>query len=284
MRAGGSNGREWSANPVSEFAEELRRLRAGAGNPSFRQMAGVSRSISHTTLHEAATGSRFPSWETTREFVRACGADEAEWRARWEHAKQAAAGRPGPVPGGPPAPGGRGPGTRRGRPPRPLVLVVAGIAGGGAAAVAIITMWPAEPSPKAQSSLPTGPMIPGDRSRFITDVTIPDGTKVKVNETFEKVWEIQNAGTIFWRNRFLQRLDVPVSSTSCRTVARIPVGDTLPNDRVKISVTVTAPRTPGTCMVKWKMVDAQGRQLFPTSRPVYFLVHVVKAAGASPEE
>src|ERR671914_1160489 len=148
MRAG--DNREWPANPVSDFAEELRRLRAGAGNPSFRQMAGASRSISHTTLHEAATGSRFPSWETTREFVRACGADEAEWRARWERAKQAAAtGPPGAAPGGPSVPGGRGPGSRRGRPPRPLVFTAAGVAAGGAAARAVITLWPGEPSPAA---------------------------------------------------------------------------------------------------------------------------------------
>ncbi|WP_285499015.1 hypothetical protein [Actinokineospora sp. NBRC 105648] len=46
------------------------------------------------------------------------------------------------------------------------------------------------------------------------------------------------------------------------------------NQRVKISVEVTAPDAPTTCVVEWKMVDAAGRLLFPTSRPVYFLVHV----------
>src|SRR4051794_18739152 len=65
------------------FAEELRRLRAEAGNPSFRAMASKSRSVSHATLHEAAKGVRFPSWVTTQAFVEACGGDVAQWRERW---------------------------------------------------------------------------------------------------------------------------------------------------------------------------------------------------------
>src|SRR5690349_957721 len=73
---------------ADRFAEHLRTLRSAAGNPSFRKMAGRSGRISHTTLHEAAAGTRFPSWETTREFVRACGADEAQWRRRWEDAQR----------------------------------------------------------------------------------------------------------------------------------------------------------------------------------------------------
>src|SRR5512133_806115 len=78
---------------AKRFAEQLRTLRTAVGNPSFRNMAGRSGRISHTTLHEAAAGTRFPSWETTREFVRACEADEIQWRRRWEDAQ-----RPGTVP------------------------------------------------------------------------------------------------------------------------------------------------------------------------------------------
>jgi hypothetical protein len=276
MLGGDSQGRGGATDSGGEFAEELRGLRAGAGNPSFRQMARASQSISHTTLHEAATGSRFPSWETTREFVKACGGDESEWRPRWERAKNAVA------PDGAPAPSGQAVATGRRRRRGPLALALglgtAGVVAAGATVLVITTTRSAEPRP---SGLPTGPATPGDQSRFITDVTIPDGTVVKVNETFEKIWEIENAGRVPWRNRFLQRQDAPVSFGACRTVDRVPVGDTLPNERVKISVSVTAPSTPGICLVKWKMVDEHGRQLFPTSRPVFFLVRVVKPAKTS---
>ena len=71
---------------VQEFADQLSTLRTSAGNPSFRKMAETSGCISHTTLHEAAVGHRFPSWDTTKQFVLACGGDPAQWQGRWNAA------------------------------------------------------------------------------------------------------------------------------------------------------------------------------------------------------
>lgn len=71
---------------VADFAQALSDARQAAGNPSFREMAGRSGCISHTTLHDAMRGSRLPSWETTVEFVKACGFDPLPWRPRWEAA------------------------------------------------------------------------------------------------------------------------------------------------------------------------------------------------------
>ncbi len=83
---------------VREFAEALTQVRADAGNPSFRRMAQQSGCISHTTLHEAACGNRFPSWETTRQFLLVCGADPEQWRTRWQQtASRVAAGHGTPA-------------------------------------------------------------------------------------------------------------------------------------------------------------------------------------------
>ncbi|MFC4063007.1 NBR1-Ig-like domain-containing protein [Planomonospora corallina] len=76
------------AEAIEDFAEVLRELRRSVGDPPFREMSGRSGAISHTTLHEATKGNRLPSWETTVEFVRACGADPADYRERWEKANQ----------------------------------------------------------------------------------------------------------------------------------------------------------------------------------------------------
>lgn len=76
---------------VEGFAAVLRDLRESAGNPSYREMAGRSQAISHTTLHEAAQGNRLPSWPTTVEFVKACAADPAAYRERWMEAQRASA-------------------------------------------------------------------------------------------------------------------------------------------------------------------------------------------------
>ncbi|WP_254715726.1 NBR1-Ig-like domain-containing protein [Actinomadura sp. NAK00032] len=91
------------AAAVEEFAAALRELRKSVGNPPFREMSGRSGAISHTTLYEAAKGNRLPSWGTTVEFVKACGADPAGYRERWERANRvvgsARAGRPEAVAG-----------------------------------------------------------------------------------------------------------------------------------------------------------------------------------------
>ncbi|MEV6980071.1 NBR1-Ig-like domain-containing protein [Sphaerisporangium sp. NPDC051017] len=77
------------AEAIEDFAAALRELRKSVGNPPFREMSGRSGAISHTTLHEATKGNRLPSWETTVEFVKACGADPAAYHERWERANLA---------------------------------------------------------------------------------------------------------------------------------------------------------------------------------------------------
>ncbi|MEV0386305.1 NBR1-Ig-like domain-containing protein [Nonomuraea sp. NPDC050643] len=77
------------AEIIEDFSAALRELRNSVGNPPFREMSGRSGAISHTTLHEATKGNRLPSWETTVEFVKVCGADPADYRERWERANLA---------------------------------------------------------------------------------------------------------------------------------------------------------------------------------------------------
>jgi len=249
---------------IGELAAKMRKLRDEAGKPSFRTMAGRSGRISHTTLHECVSGVRLPSWETTREFVRACGGNEAEWHDRWSTAVTALAADP---PAGPPD----DPGPKPRRPLRWLVPAVAAVLLLAAAAVFVFLPGPDTPPDTAAS----GPRVAGDASNFIGDVTIPDDTVVAPGQEFTKVWEIVNKGTVIWRGRYLERTDLPPAPDSCATPDRVEIGDTLPNERVKISVAVTAPaKAPATCLVKWKMVDSHGEPFFPSSRPVYFLVRV----------
>jgi len=292
------------------FAEQLRALRATAGDPSFRKMAGRSGRISHTTLHEAAAGTRFPSWETTREFVRACEADEVQWRRRWEDAQ-----RPvtvAAVPHDDPAPVSTDPPGEVDTPhtvdttpdgtahPQPkdevavarrrrlrwlaaaaaVVVVVVGAVlavtvhgrstPSGSSAAAATPSSPSSPSPTPFSDS----LIPGDSSKFMGDITVPDGTQVKVNQEFTKVWALANVGTVDWHNRFLARINPTADADGCHSPDRVAIGDTPPGQQVMISVLVTAPSHPGKCWVSWKMVDENGQEYFPSRRPVYFMVNV----------
>ncbi|MGW7534587.1 NBR1-Ig-like domain-containing protein [Amycolatopsis sp. NPDC054798] len=262
------------------LSAELAALRARAGNPSFRKMAGRSGQISHTTLHEAVRGTRFPSWDTTREFVRACEADEQQWRRRWEELKgvppepEAPVAEPEPEPDPPTEPVliASDPATpEKPRRRRKYTLAAVAFAVVLLAAVAVIVV----PKLNRGGLVDVGARVPGDNSKFVGDVTVPDGTVIHVGETVQKVWELQNTGSAIWHQRYLQRMDLPPSPGSCRTPDRVLIGDTPPGEHVMVSVPLTASPAPGRCWIGWKMVDANGAEFFTTRRPVYVLVTVV---------
>ena len=64
------------------FAKDLRKLRAQAGNPTYREMAR-SALFSSSVLSSAASGMRLPTLQVTLGFVAACGGDREVWRRRW---------------------------------------------------------------------------------------------------------------------------------------------------------------------------------------------------------
>jgi hypothetical protein len=298
-------------------------------------MAERSGAISHTTLHEAAVGARFPSWATTREFVRLCNGDESEWRVLWEEARPASSNpwgsRPGPAtaPSTEPvfdaepvvapdatirvelapdpvmstvaepepidaaASGGPATTSRRASPRvwaagSVMVLTVGAVGAlvattlhNGADDATARSVRPpvvatSAASPASAEAVPSGIRVPGDSAKFIADITFPDGSTVKTNEHFVKIWQIKNVGKVAWRNRFMIRADLPADTGACSTPDRIRVPDTIPGGDAMISVRVVASSVPERCWVAWKTVDAAGHPMFPGRRPIYFTVNVVK--------
>ncbi|WP_439423058.1 helix-turn-helix domain-containing protein [Saccharothrix sp. HUAS TT10] len=71
-----------SSGAVATFASELRRLRARAGNPTYRDM-GRAALYSSSVLSSAASGHRMPTLQVTLAFAAACGGDREQWRRRW---------------------------------------------------------------------------------------------------------------------------------------------------------------------------------------------------------
>ncbi|GAA4361198.1 NBR1-Ig-like domain-containing protein [Angustibacter luteus] len=282
------------AQAIEGFAAVLSDLRDSVGKPSFRTMAGRSRAISHTTLHEAAQGNRLPSWGTTAEFVRACGADPADYRERWEQANRVVspAGtdvRAEPAPAAPTAPPSAAPSgpdqpVRRRRPGRYAVLAAAAavlVVAGAGVAWAMATRDKTAPRPPARyaaSDCPvhqTNPPVEqpehrGDRASFVADLTLPDCAHVPHGQTVTKAWRFKNTGTVAWSGYTLHRVDEPQRRDQCQTISDIPVPDTAPGKMVDVKVDVTAPTAATFCFVRFKMVDGTGRVAFPGSRPVNF--------------
>ena len=73
-------------SPLHGFAEALRKLREQAGQLTYRQLAAQT-GFAAGTLARAASGRVLPSWELTFAYVTACGGEQAEWRHRWETAR-----------------------------------------------------------------------------------------------------------------------------------------------------------------------------------------------------
>lgn len=150
----------------------------------------------------------------------------------------------------------------------------------------------------AFDELPVTPQIVqrrkrGDQSTFI-DETIPDGTIVLYRQRFTKTWEIQNAGKVPWKNRYLQCMDeeilvytraggeaLKIAENLIPTVKRIPVPYTAPGATVKLSVEFTAPAMPGTCISYWKSVFEDGTLCFPRGQGLSVKVRVNTLASGS---
>lgn len=238
---------------------------------------------------------------------------EVRWRELWEQAKAAAAGagapaaagravlpeptaageqvvgtpqpavavgpasKPAPAPGPPvpvPVPAAavvRSRWNRRSIGLTGVAALLAGIAGSGL--VFFLLGW----STGRGSTVPTAPPTPRavdpverDDSRFEGDITYPDGTLVPPDTEFKKVWRIRNTGTVIWHNRRLAR----INEAPCAAPTSVDVPDARPGEAVDIAVVVRAPKKPAKCKVFWKMVDDQGRTLFPAKRPVFLEVRV----------
>jgi len=97
-----------------------------------------------------------------------------------------------------------------------------------------------------------------DLGKFITDITIPDGTVMTPNQAFTKTWRLQNIGFCSWTNYSL----VFDSGDAMGGAASSAIGTTSSNGSVDISINLTAPATPGAYRGYWRIRSAGG-VLFP---------------------
>ncbi|MBN1564010.1 MAG: hypothetical protein JXA10_09225, partial [Anaerolineae bacterium] len=96
-----------------------------------------------------------------------------------------------------------------------------------------------------------------DLARFVSDVTIEDGTLIQPGARFTKTWRIRNGGTSTWTTQYTlkftadKRMSGPDAVPLTKTVR--------PGEVVEISVDLTAPTTPGRHVSTWKLHNAQGK-------------------------
>jgi hypothetical protein len=91
---------------------------------------------------------------------------------------------------------------------------------------------------------------------FVKDVTVPDGTRLAPGETFTKVWRLKNRGTCAWTSDYML-VFTGGSSMGGTTAVRLP-GYVAPGQTVDVSVTLTAPLTPGRYTGYWSLRNPSG--------------------------
>ncbi len=117
---------------------------------------------------------------------------------------------------------------------------------------------PAAPtaSPSSSPTSTQGRTAPcTDRAVFIADITIPDGTSMAPNQTFNKVWRVRNTGTCTWGAGY-QLVFVSGEAMTPMTVIAVP--PTSPGTNVDLSVGMAAPAAAGQHSGQWRLRNASG--------------------------
>lgn len=87
-------------------------------------------------------------------------------------------------------------------------------------------------------------------ARFIADVTVPDGTVMAPNQTFNKKWRIRNIGACAWNGYSL----VFDSGDPMGAPASKPIPAVGPGQEVDLDIDFKAPAAPGTYRSYWRIV------------------------------
>lgn len=86
-------------------------------------------------------------------------------------------------------------------------------------------------------------------------VTFPDGSEMSPGETFAKTWAIRNTGSIPWTEGYALTY---VGGAELGEMRQIGVSGITPQQVAHVSVTLTAPMTPGRAIGRWRMRNPRG--------------------------
>ncbi|MBN1200862.1 MAG: peptidoglycan DD-metalloendopeptidase family protein [Anaerolineae bacterium] len=110
----------------------------------------------------------------------------------------------------------------------------------------------------AEIQVPEKPSPPDrlNEARYVADVTIPDGTRMRPGRRFKKTWRIRNSGTTTWGEGCTLAF---FHNKQMGGPASVPLPHAEPGDVVDVSVTLIAPTQPGQHKSTWKPRDPQGK-------------------------
>ncbi|MCL4531333.1 MAG: NBR1-Ig-like domain-containing protein [Chloroflexi bacterium] len=93
-----------------------------------------------------------------------------------------------------------------------------------------------------------------DKAKFISDVTVPDGTLFAPNTPFVKTWQIKNVGTCTWTTSYALIFESG-NQMGGPSPANFP-SSVAPSQTVNLSVNLTAPSAGGKYVGYWRLRNA----------------------------
>ena len=103
---------------------------------------------------------------------------------------------------------------------------------------------------------PTPTPKPCYQVKFISDVTIPDGSKIVAGTSFTKTWRLENSGTCKWDTGF-DLVFVAGNQMGANKVYDFPK-DVQPGGTVDVSIDFVAPLTEGSYTSEWMLFSNNG--------------------------
>jgi len=103
----------------------------------------------------------------------------------------------------------------------------------------------------------TDPDAPCNRAAFVKDVTIPDGSVLPPNTTFDKTWELKNTGSCTWNSNY--GVVFSGSGNAMGGSATTPLsGEVKPGETVIVTVNLRAPGEKGEYEGRWRLRAPDG--------------------------
>lgn len=143
------------------------------------------------------------------------------------------------------------------------------------------TATPTENPTSSPTVTPT--KIPCNQARFISDVTIPDGSQFSPNENFTKTWRLKNTGSCSWNSGYAI-VFINGDAMNAPSAVQITAGSVAPGAEVDVSVNMKAPAVAGTYRGNWELRDnANGIFGVNNSQQGYFWVEIQVKEVSAPQ-
>lgn len=120
-----------------------------------------------------------------------------------------------------------------------------------------------------------------DVAGFVSDVTIPDGTKMDPGEEFTKTWELRNDGSCTWTSTYTL-VFYSGNTLDSETPLQFTTSSVAPGGTVEVSIDLVAPDSKGTYTSYFILRNASGTNFgIGTGGNPFYVQIVVGEAGAT---